>query len=110
MNRIDFSFDWNGKVTAAHIFTTIRARAKYGHLQTGELVEIWLNGRFVTHADVIEVRPLDRSGTSSADLIAMLDTGKPTAKQAWDTLDGFLQGQDGVIIVLRRTQASLFGS
>lgn len=111
MNSINFIHDWNGKLTAASVFTTIRARAKYGHLQVGEMVEIYLNGRFVTHADVLGVHPFDVANMNHQDeLIAMLDTGYATPKAAKEKLESFTKGEESIIIILRRTQASLFQS
>jgi len=113
MHNINFSHDWNGKLSGPSVFTTIRRRKDYGHIEAGTRISINLDGKDIFPADVLGVSrlalPKANYLTKDLGLVLMLDTGLPTPNRALETIESLTGGdRDLVIIILRRSETSLF--
>ncbi|MCS7075549.1 MAG: hypothetical protein NZ455_02510 [Bacteroidia bacterium] len=72
MPRLDFSYNWNKKLTANRYFTTIRRRE---FLVPGDAVDIYLDGKKIMKAMVIKKQEIKLWQLRTKEYICYLDTG-----------------------------------
>ena len=111
MKSINFSHDWNKKVTGSELFSTIRkfdpGKREYYFQALGEVFSVVLKGKKVCEASLVTMKSCRLNEIPSVFL--MIDTGMTSVEKIDKLFSNFGIPQDGevLILVFKETKDSL---